>query len=46
MNVVATPSVGGKTPDFAYTTAQGEPKQLSEFWTTAPTLILWLRHFG
>jgi hypothetical protein len=38
--------VGGAAPEFAYASAPGKPRRLSELWAQGPALILWLRHFG
>ena len=44
--MVTEVTVGGPAPELVYTTATGEPKRLSDLWTTRPALVLWLRHFG
>lgn len=44
---MATPvGEGSPAPDFAYATAQGDQRRLSELWGNGPALVLWLRHFG
>ncbi len=43
---MTTLATGNPAPDFAYTTAKGESRRLSELWQNRPALVLWLRHFG
>jgi hypothetical protein len=33
-------------PDFAYTGAGGEARNLSESWSSGPVWLLWMRHCG
>ena len=42
----ANPAVGDAVPDFVYRDAAGSERRLSEIWSEAPALIVWLRHMG
>jgi hypothetical protein len=39
-------TVGSPAPEFVYRTRSGEEKRLSEWWSSTPAVILWLRHCG
>jgi hypothetical protein len=43
---VASPAVGDAAPDFVYRDSMGNERRLSELWSEAPALIVWLRHMG
>ena len=43
---VASLAVGDAAPDFSYRDAAGSERRLSEFWSEAPALVVWLRHMG
>lgn len=33
-------------PDLSFVDGAGETRRLSEFWNRAPTVLIFLRHFG
>src|ERR1700694_1343953 len=37
---------GDLAPDLALPDTTGERRQLSEFWTHGPALVIFMRHFG
>ncbi len=38
--------VGEPAPDAVFARADGSMMQLSDLWRAAPTVLLFLRHFG
>ena len=38
--------IGRAAPDATFLAADGHERRLSELWSQAPTVLVFLRHFG
>jgi peroxiredoxin len=43
---MSTLAIGDPAPDAAFADPSGDSLRLSTFWRAAPTVLIFLRHFG